>query len=310
VIYRRNLLLAALVLALALVELLLDDSGPAPRAVGRLFPDLYADRAARIELARGDARLELARDAAGSGWSLPGSFGYPAFEPTVDNFLNGMTGLTTLDLLTDRPEAHREYGVGEEGLSVRVLDADGKPLAALVQGAPLARESGSYVRREGEDEVYRARSMRPLVLEASGWMDARLLSFAEPLVSSIRATGAALEAPLERTRDERPDHWLRPDGSRALADAVRGALRDLAGRFFVDRVVAARAADLDFGEPRLVLELGLVDGGTLRLLVGRDANAEEGGGVLIAREPGGFVLDLPRASFEALLGVLRHLAGS
>ena len=309
-IYRRNVWLAALVLALALLELGLDDGGPARRAVGRLFPDLYADRAARIELVQGDGRLELARDPSGAGWTLPGSFGHPAFAPTVENFLSGMTGLTSLDLLSDRPEAHREYGVGPEGIVVRIHDADGRLLAALVQGAPLGRESGSYVRREGENEVYRARSMRALSLEPTGWLDARLLSFAEALVSSIRAAGGALGAPLERTRDERPDRWLRPDGSRASVEAVRGALRDLAGRFFVDRVVAARTEDLDFGEPRLVLELGLVDGGSVRLHVGRDASAAEGGGVLVARELGGFVLSLPRVSYEALLGVLEHLARS
>lgn len=302
-LYRRNVILLGVVLLLAAVDVALERPGPVQREVGRLFPELLVDRAARLSLARGDERLDLVRDADG-GWTVEQLGGYPGFSDQIDLFLTRLGSVTNLDLLTDLAAAHAEYGVDEAGLSVRVEDASGAPLAAFVQGLEVAREGASYLRLADGTEVYRVLGLRALSLDPlRQWVDPRLVGFEPILVKRLTISGpAAGENALTFTRVEgTTDAWTREGGGRAPKSQVPLVLQDLR-RIFLDGVVGEDAAGI--ADPRLVIELELRDASVRRLTFGAE---DADGAVHVQRGGELWLLRLSPATWSAIQAMVRRL---
>ena len=301
-IHRHNVVLALFVGLLAVVSVSLEEPGPIQREMRRLFPEFYLDRAERVVLEQGEARLTLERDSRGD-WAIQELFGYPARSAYIDSLLVRAGSVQNHDLVSTRADQHREYGVSGEGVRVQVLDAQGAALADYLQGHALTGTPGSYVRLSDSDEVYRAVGLRSLQPDAATLLESNLLRI-DPI--SVRRLTLALGDQPEKsfTRVEgSTDRWRGEGGATAESPRLELFLADL-NRVFVDGVAAGEPLPEVESRPLLRVGLDLVDGGEIDLRLG---GVQEDGRVLATRSDRPFTVQLDagtRERLEELLGSL------
>lgn len=282
-IARRNVVLAGVLTGLLAVFAALESSTTSAREVGPLLPGLAREAARSIELDAGGATLALER--AEDGWGVRDAFGHPARPERVQRLLDRLVSLTTMDLLSRRPENHEQYGVAERERGVRVYDGDGELLADLIQGDARTFAGGtghaaSFVRRAGDDAVYRAPRFEPVTVDLASWLDNRFLTFEPALVDGIRLrfTDPARSVTLER-RDV--DRWVRESGEAVSSRAVRTFL-DRAGALFFGEVEAA--SETGAMPTAMALELELERTALAPLVARFGPPDDEDGSVLAIRE--------------------------
>jgi Domain of unknown function (DUF4340) len=128
-------------------------------------------------------------------WAIPSHGNYPAnAQEHVNKAANALINLTVLDVVTDEPRFHEQYGVVEpdpakiKGLAygvgklVTVKDKDGNALARLVVGKQDKASGGSetssvrFVRKAGQDRVYKVKLDGDLFsTKFADWIDPDLL---------------------------------------------------------------------------------------------------------------------------------------
>jgi hypothetical protein len=249
---RSNIALALVLAGLIVLDLLLAPESLQARDAQPLFPELSVERAVSVELALVDGsaaeypRLVLRRSDPGdptSAWILPQHFDYPVMEAATRVLFDRIGALTDLDLLSHERANWDDFGVGAEGLVIRIEDGQGEALAVLVQGRNASQRGSrggraSYVRCEGRDEVFRAPSLARLPTDPVQWMRLPWILFETATVRAIEVErDGAGSLRLER-RDV--SHWARAAGASVRTDDVRQLLSVLASRFF-ERVLSAEA---------------------------------------------------------------------
>jgi hypothetical protein len=183
---RRNLLLlggAAAASIGAAVLLTPDSTEPPPSSATPLaFPGLAPRlaNAQRIEVVRHDGTLVIRR--AGDAWVLPAKADHPVRPERVREVLVGLTELRLTEPRTANPEMLERLGVedptraGATSALLRVLDANGAPIAEIVVGRRRMRVQGNvpesvYVRRPGESQAWLAEGRLPLDADPNLWID-------------------------------------------------------------------------------------------------------------------------------------------
>lgn len=293
---RVNVVLLVLVVALGALDLVRSGGGAPPREVGRLFPDFFVDQAERMEVAGPDGEVQLRRSE--EGWACASRFDHPARADWTSQLTRALASLTTLDLLTEDPARHGDYGLDEGATRVRVWSESGELVVDLVQGDDTPDSSRAcYVRRFGDDAVYRAPSLQRIPAEPSSWLDSLWLGFEPAVVKGVRVASPDLEEPLELTREERRYVWRA--GDRTVPKSKVDALLDAArGLFVSDAVAGAGDGAAALGEVALRLELVLLDDS---VLVGEFGAPEDGVVRARRRDPDGWVVELPAQGVELLV---------
>jgi Domain of unknown function (DUF4340) len=281
-----NWVLAGMILLLGGLELMAGRDVRPEREVGRLFPGFFADEATRILIEDGDQRMELVR--LDGGWVCPEHHDYPAWEEQVEVLMRALTSMTTLDLLSPDATSHDRYGLAGTPRRVRIWDTDGEALVDLLQGDDVpGGRAASYVRRFGEDEVYRAPFLSAIPVAPKAFLSPRWMAFEPAEVIGIRIEGADFEPPLELLREERRYVWKR--GKRTVAKTRVDAFLSSLASLYLEAVVAGPNSPQALGESVLRVELTLLDG---TVLAGQFA-AQTGGRVRARRDPDGWVIELP-----------------
>lgn len=235
----RNYVLAGV---LAVLSLLLVTGGgeelPA-REISRFAPALVPAEARRVEVTSGPRRVTLQREE--SGWVLAELHGFPADRQLVERVLEVLAELTTLDLLTEDPARHAEYGLDEASAQrLTVLGADDGVVADLYVGR--APSGSAFVRRVGEDAVYGASVLPRTSSEPVGWQRTIALVPVEPaLVLRLELSGPELggaDSPIVLKRDGRGQgRWLDAADKEVPRASAEGLVRALT-TLFVDRMLA------------------------------------------------------------------------
>lgn len=154
-------------------------SSATPLAFPGLAPRLA--NAARIEVTRHDGTL-VVRRAASDSWVLPAKADHPVRPERVRELLVGLTELRLTEPRTANPEMLERLGVedptreGATSALLRVLDAEGRPIAELIVGRRRMRVQGNvpesvYVRRPGEAQAWLAEGRLPLDSDPNLWID-------------------------------------------------------------------------------------------------------------------------------------------
>ena len=220
---RRNLLLlggAAAATVGAAILLTPDTAEPPPSSATPLaFPGLAPRlaNAARIEVTRHDGTLVVSR-AGPDLWVLPARADYPVRPERVRELLVGLTELRLTEPRTANPDMLERLGVedptkqGATSSLLKVLDADGRPIAELVVGRRRMRVQGNvpetvYVRRPGENQAWLAEGRLPLDGDPNLWIDRDVANIPRDRVraaevnragegSLVLRRGREIEAPL------------------------------------------------------------------------------------------------------------------
>ena len=153
-----------------------------------------ADAIDRIEIARGDRRVELAKSA--GGWTLATGDGYPARFEEVKGLVAGIAALERDQRMTALPARHAELGLAwpdDEGRAARVtLRAGDTVVADLVLGAERASPRSQFVRNAAEDQCWRVLGSVVVDLDTRRLVEAELLSLPEGEVESVAIAGLAI----------------------------------------------------------------------------------------------------------------------
>lgn len=240
---------------------------PSPAAADLAFPGL-AQRlqgATRIEARRHDGAIELLRR--GETWVLPARGGYPVRQEKVRELLVGLTELRLTEPRTANPDLLDRLGLedparaGATSTLLRVLDAQGAPVAELVIGRRRVRTQGNvpesaYVRRPAENQAWLAEGRIPVDADPQLWLDRDIANLPRERVRRVQVARNG-EAALELTRGEGPDGRLAVTAPAEAPPTDEASLDEVARAFefltFLDVRVEADIPGTPLGEARFEL---------------------------------------------------------
>ena len=307
----RNFVLAGVLAVLVVLQFMGGPKELPGRTITRLVPELVPGEVTRFEVIAGERRVTVAR--VDGEWCLPELANFPAEPQRVERVLQVLAELTTLDLLTEDPARHAEYGLDEA--TAQRLRAFG-PAETVQADLFIGRApSGSaFVRRVGDDAVYGASSLPSTSTDVRGWQRTVALVPIEPaIVLRLELSGTELGArePLVLQRDQnRYDRWLDATGQevpRVQAERLIDVLMTL----YVDRVLATElgedaGAGFGLAAPRFTMRVTAPDNqGGERQVEAQIGGPAQAGLVPALGAAGPWVLGLREASVER---ILLHLA--
>ncbi|MGE0384415.1 MAG: DUF4340 domain-containing protein [Gammaproteobacteria bacterium] len=162
-----------------------------------LFPGLLerVNDIGRIEIAADGAGTVLVRD--GGLWRIENRDRYPARAEAVTRLAVQVAAIRVVEEKTSRPDLYSRLGVddietpGSGAVRLRLLDATGRPVAALLAGRMRAAQAGGprtparYVRRVGQPQALLVQGALEIPVAPVEWMDAELLDIAQDRVASV-----------------------------------------------------------------------------------------------------------------------------
>ncbi len=163
------------------------------------FPELAATlaNAARIEISHQGNAVTLTRH--DDTWQVAQRAGYPAIPARVHALLAGLAGLRLAEPRPADPAFYDKLGVEDPARPaaasslVRVLDAAGKPLAALILGQKRPQSQPDlpdqfYVRRPGETQSWLAEGRLDTDADPQSWIDHELFNIAHDRIATVTVT--------------------------------------------------------------------------------------------------------------------------
>lgn len=177
------------------------------------------------------------------GWVLPGRDFYPASFATVRQMLNALAQLRTVEPKTARPEWHARVKLdappGGGGTEIRLSDAHGKTLAALIVGAEdetVIDGVRLFVRRADDAQSWLAQMPAPPPLRLDQWMEHDLIAIDRARIQSAAFTPQTGPGFTLRRADGAETFQLlaAPKGRSRLPEQIEAAATALAGFAFDD----------------------------------------------------------------------------
>ncbi|HTW29550.1 MAG TPA: DUF4340 domain-containing protein [Acetobacteraceae bacterium] len=170
-------------------------------AEGRLaFPGLAAglQHAARVEITHRGKTLTIEKH--GPVWGVAERGDYPVRGDKLRRLLESLTELRLTTRLTNDPAQLPQLGLGDphaagtDSALLRVLDAAGKPIAALVLGHQKYvggdQPETIYVRRPGTNQAWVATGGVAADADAGQWLDHDIVDIAPDAIKSVSVTTA------------------------------------------------------------------------------------------------------------------------
>ena len=175
-----------------------------------MFPDLAPrlQDAARIEITHQDKTMALAKR--GDTWGLVDRGGYAVQATKLRGMITALTELRLVEPRTTDPTQFNRLGLedphGKEGTSnlLRVLDASGKPIVALIVGHRRVRTQGNvpeqvYVRRPDDNQTWLAEGSLQVDADPQLWLDRDILNIDHARIATVAVTHG--DEKLEFARD-------------------------------------------------------------------------------------------------------------
>lgn len=244
------------------------------------FPGLAGrlTQAKKVEIVHQGKTLVMARrgDGPDAGWGLADRDLYPVQASVLRAILTGLTELRLMEPRTADPSKFARLGVEDPmapaGTSnlLRVLDAGGKPLAAIVLGHRRVRTQGHvpenvYVRRPDQNQSWLAEGKLEVSADPQTLIDRDILSLAPARIMSVAVTRGSEH--LELTRDGDKMVLSAPAGHPPLEayrlDDVSRALDNL-------NLLDVRRAREPAAAPLGTSEFTAIDGLTVRVTLFKD----------------------------------------
>jgi Domain of unknown function (DUF4340) len=175
-----------------------------------MFPDLAAhlQDAARIEVSHQGKTLVLARH--GDAWGLEDRGGYVVQVSKLRGMLTALTELRLVEPRTTDPTEFNRLGLEDPNQKdatanlLRVLDASGKPIVALIVGHRRVRTQGNvpeqvYVRRPDDNRTWLAEGSLQVDADPQLWLDRDIMNIDHSRIASVAVTHG--DEKLEFARD-------------------------------------------------------------------------------------------------------------
>ena len=164
-----------------------------------MFPDLAPklQDAARIEIIHQGKTTTLAKH--GDTWGLLDRGDYPVQSSKLRGMLTALTELRLVEQRTSDPAQFSRLGLedpnGETGTSnlLRVLDASGKPIVAVIVGHRRVRTQGNvpeqvYVRRPDDNQTWLAEGSLQVDADPQQWLERDIMNIDHGRIASVAVT--------------------------------------------------------------------------------------------------------------------------
>jgi len=197
-------LAGAFVIAALVAVMTRETANQAPFARQPLFAgfEQQMDAVTKMTVDTAQGNFTVTRDARG-GWMLPDRGGWPANFDVVRRAVLALAKLQAVERRTARTENHgalllaapddKRASSTTMGVRITALNAEEKPLAALILGKVQTPPSGTragiaYVRKDGEAQTFLAQGDVNIPLLVSDWIDRVLFDIAEVRIASVTVT--------------------------------------------------------------------------------------------------------------------------
>jgi hypothetical protein len=260
-------------------------ASPADMAGQLVFPGLLprVGELSRIEIEGNGEKFELVRRPDGT-WTVPAKAGYPADFPMIRRLALDVADMRIIEARTANPALHAEIdldGTGKDQKAVRATfyGAQGGPQASLLAGRTrFGRQGtggdGTFVRKDGENQVWFVRGRIGIERDATKWLARRVVDVQRERVTKavvVRPDGARLEV----TRDayEKQDFELAPLPDDKKVKSAFDVNLVASGIEALDLEDVRKADGLSFAGERDFVEFATFDGVTLRVEFAREGDA-------------------------------------
>jgi Domain of unknown function (DUF4340) len=192
-----------------------------------MFPDLAPklQDAARIEITHQGNTTAIAKH--GDNWGLVDRGGYIVQPGKLRGMLTALTELRLIEPRTTDPDQFSRLGLedpnGKTGTSnlLRVLDASGKPIVAVIVGHRRVRTQGNvpeqvYVRRPDDNQTWLAEGSLQTDADPQLWLERDIMNIDHARIASVAVTHG--DEKLELARDGQKLALKAPDEHPPLDD--------------------------------------------------------------------------------------------
>jgi hypothetical protein len=182
-----------------------------------MFPDLAPrlQQATKIEVVhQGKPMVIEKREVAGHvRWGLADRGGYPVQETKLRSMLTALTELRVVEQRTSDPTQFATIGVEDPNAKdsnsnlLSVLDASGKPIAALIVGHRRVRTGGNvpeevYVRRPNDKQSWLAEGSLEVDSDPQLWLDRDIMNIDHSRIAKVAVTRGDETLDFARTNDK------------------------------------------------------------------------------------------------------------
>jgi hypothetical protein len=182
-----------------------------------MFPDLAPSlqQATKIEVVHQGKPMVIEKRTVGSQvrWGLADHGGYPVQETKLRSMLTALTELRLVEQRTSDPTQFATLGVEDPNAKdsnsnlLRVLDASGKPLLALIVGHRRVRTGGNvpeevYVRRPDENQSWLAEGSLDVDSDPQLWLDRDIMNIDHSRIAKVVVTHGAETLDFARAKDK------------------------------------------------------------------------------------------------------------
>ncbi|HET8997086.1 MAG TPA: DUF4340 domain-containing protein [Acetobacteraceae bacterium] len=180
-----------------------------------MFPGLInrLDKTAKIEIIHQGKPLVIQRN--GDSWGLSDRNLYPVQETKLRGMLTALTELRLVEPRTSDPAQYSILGVEDPSAKdttgtsdlLRLIDASGKPIAAVIVGHRRIRTQGSvpdqvYVRRPGARQSWLAEGNLQVDADPQVWLDRDIMNIDHAQVVRVVSTRGDSQVELARRKDK------------------------------------------------------------------------------------------------------------
>lgn len=272
-----NIVLIVLLAVQAVILLVRPTTGSMHRPIEKvdLYPGIDAAAIHTVEIALGkDATEKVTLVRKEKEWVIKERYDYAADTTRVEEILALLPQLAKAEVVSTRPEMFASYDLAENSAytRLRMLDKDGRALVDLMSGKGVVRSS--FVRRFGENRVYRVDTSlsdklmtRPRDFFAESRLSLPETTTRKSVVveydqdtAEFRKTGGGEPAPPQYDHEGKPVPIVKPDrwelttvqGDPTIdATAVNNYVSGFASVYFEDVAAANATAEHQLEKPFL-----------------------------------------------------------
>ncbi len=180
-------------------------TGPVAYIDEPAFPELRAkpDAVMKVTIQTKDGTITLNRTSPGT-WTTPEAFDYPAANDKINQLVRQLNDMRLIEAKTANAERFSRLEVedvtGESNSRlIRLEDASGNVLAEALMGKRLFRltgnaNSGTYIRRPGEDQSWLASGGFDLDPAVEAWLDQIVVEIDRSEVAKVEVALAGVES--------------------------------------------------------------------------------------------------------------------
>ena len=236
-----------------------------------LFPFFDKEDVAKIEIIAPFGLTTTTLVKQNNQWLVESMDNYPADQTAVEELLDKVTEMKTIQRASSNPEKQAVFQVDSSGVEAKLSDAGGNLLAHLFAGKTTPEIFNSYVRAADSNDVYIVKGYLKATFDKGyrSWRDRTIFAFLKEDVThlTIRSEEEEIELQIDAA-----GAWqmLKPIVSAADGTEIE-AITELMSSLETDDFVESKPlSEYGLDAPKMSIAATLKDGSARTLLIGNE----------------------------------------